>query len=149
MNDELISCILLPLSDDYLLLPNVAVAEVIAYIEPSDANSENSMIGFINWRGVSVPIICFEKASGLANKENKENSIRERIAILYNPDGDENKPYVGVKLLDNPKSFRAEVDSLVDETITVDDPSYISNQLSDAGRRLFIPNLDAMFERLI
>ena len=146
MSDEIIRCMLLPLAEDYLLLPHVTVAEVIAYVEPDESSDENKVIGAINWRGVSVPIISFEKVCDLAVKE---NSIRDRIAILYHPNGDEDKPYLGVKLIDIPKSFRAEVNGLVDEKVTIKQSDYIYNQLSNEGRRLFIPNLEYMFEQLI
>jgi len=144
--NEVIRCMLLPLAEDYALLPNVTVAEVITYVEPSNYSADKNVLGFIDWRGISVPIISFENICSLAKKE---SSIRDRIAILYHPDGDKTKPYLGIKLVDIPKSFRAESSSLVDEAINVEPSEFILNQMSHEERRLFIPNLDALFERLI
>lgn len=143
---EVIRCMLLPLAEDALLLPNVSVAEVIAYVEPTNKIENNYVIGSIDWRGATVPIVSFENLCNLASKE---NSIRDRIAIIYNPDGDINKPYLGIKLVDIPKSFRAEADNLIEESITIEQEEYITNQLIGDEKRLFIPNLDAMFEQLI
>ncbi len=144
-SEEVIRCMLLPLADDWLLLPNVTVAEIIGFYEPTDQNKKDDLLGYIDWRGVSVPIISFEKSCGLASKE---DSIRDRIAILYHPEGDVNLPYLGVKLIDIPKSFRATLNGLVDEAISIERTGLISNQLRDDDKRIFIPNLDAMFGML-
>lgn len=144
--NEVIRCMLLPLAEDALLLPNVSVAEVIAYVEPTNKTENNYVIGSIDWRGATVPIVSFESLCDLVNKE---NSIRDRIAIIYNPEGDVNKPYLGIKLVDIPKSFRAETDHLIEEAITIEQQEFITNQLIDDEKRIFIPNLDAMFEQLI
>jgi len=143
---ENIRCMLLPLAQDRLLLPNVAVAEVIAYVEPSStASGESETLGEIDWRGVKVPILSFER---LCQLDEAENSLRDRIAILYHPEGDENKPYLGVKLKDIPRSFLADANDLQDEVITINQAEYILNQLSHEGERVFIPNLDKLFNHL-
>ncbi len=142
---ENIRCMLLPLAQDWLLLPNVAVAEVIAYVESSSISSEYDILGEIDWRGVTVPILSFER---LCKLDEQDNSIRDRIAILYHPDGDKQKPYLGVKLSDIPRSFLADVDSLVDEEITLNQKEYVLNQLTHDGDRIFIPNLDELFKSL-
>ncbi len=142
--EDIIRCMLLPLAQDWLLLPNAAVAEIIAFVEPTQCDSD-LLIGFIDWRGVSVPIMSFEEVCGLAIKE---SSIRDRIAILYNPDGDEKKSYLGIKLIDIPMSFRAEKDKLVDEEILIDRAEFVVSQLNDDNRRLFIPNLDTIFKEV-
>lgn len=144
-SSNVIRCMLLPLTNDWLLLPNVTVAEVIAYVEPKNLSDAEPVIGNIDWRGVIVPVVSFENTCGL---ESRENSLRDRIAILYNPQGDEKKPYLGVKLTDIPKSFRAEENLLVEETISIQRTDLILNEISDEGRRVFIPNLEAMFQTL-
>lgn len=144
-SEDVIRCMLLPLAEDWMLLPNVTVAEIIAFVEPETKSENNNIIGVIDWRGASVPIISFEKSCGLALKD---NNIRDRIAILYHPDGDVDQPYMGVKLTDIPKSYRAKIKGLVEEEINIERSELIANQLSDDGMRIFIPNLDAMFQLL-
>lgn len=145
--NEAIRCMKLPLAEDWLLLPNVSVAEVIAFVEPKELNQDEAscLIGNIDWRGVSVPVLSFEKACLLTEKE---DSIRDRIAIIYNPNGDEKKPYVGVKLIDIPRSFRAETDNLIEEEISPEQKQLIKFQLSFEEQRLFVPDLDALFDQL-
>ncbi len=144
-NEETIRCMLLPLAEDWLLLPNATVAEVIAFVEPNQESDNDLLIGFIDWRGVTVPIMSFEEVCHLAIKE---NSIRDRLAIIYNPNGDEDNAYIGIKLTDIPRSFRAEKNNLVDETIDIEPSELVVSQLSDDNRRLFIPDLDVIFKKI-
>ena len=143
--EEIIRCMILPLADDWLLLPNVTVAEIIAFVEPKYPSDDDFLLGYMDWRGVKVPIIYFEDVCDLTKKE---NSIRDRIAILYHPDGDTENSYVGIKLTDIPRSFRAEVNNLEEEPISIERSDLVVKQIQDDNRRFFIPNLDAIFKQL-
>lgn len=53
--------LLLPLADRCLLLPNVAVAELIGYQAATAGPSEHAWcLGWISWRNQQVPLISFE-----------------------------------------------------------------------------------------
>lgn len=57
--------LLLPLSDRTLLLPNVAVAELIPYRAPRPAtNAPDWLLGQVAWRDLNLPLLSFEAASG-------------------------------------------------------------------------------------
>ncbi len=58
-------CLLLPLAGSNLLLPANAVVEVLpdANIEPVDG-SPGWMLGRVEWRSVSVPLVSFEALAG-------------------------------------------------------------------------------------
>ncbi len=56
--------LLLPLADRYLLLPNVAVAELIGYQQAVAAPADPAWsLGRISWREQQVPLISFEATS--------------------------------------------------------------------------------------
>ncbi len=59
-----ITGLLLSLSDRLLLLPNTAVAELVAYrnVQPA-VNSPSWLLGQIAWRDLSLPLLSFEAAS--------------------------------------------------------------------------------------
>ncbi|MCH8302671.1 MAG: chemotaxis protein CheW, partial [Proteobacteria bacterium] len=53
--EELYS-LLVPLSDDRLILPRACVAEVVRYTEPKQQpGSKNWMLGPISWHGRQLP----------------------------------------------------------------------------------------------
>ncbi|MDD0976012.1 chemotaxis protein CheW [Pseudomonas fontis] len=57
--------LLLPLSDRSLVLPNVAVAELIGYPPGSAAPDQAQwLMGWIDWRGQRLPLLNFEAACG-------------------------------------------------------------------------------------
>jgi chemosensory pili system protein ChpC len=59
-----LTVLLLPLADRTLLLPNVAVAELISYRPPLVTEGLPSwFLGQVSWRDLSLPLLSFEAAS--------------------------------------------------------------------------------------
>ena len=57
--------LLVPLADRNLLLPNVAVAELITYRAPQPvAGLPSWYLGQVAWRDLRLPLLSFEAASG-------------------------------------------------------------------------------------
>lgn len=71
--------LLLTLSDRLLLLPNTAVAELVAYrnVKPAE-HSPSWLLGQIAWRDLNLPLLSFEAASS-QTEVNLENA---RIVII-------------------------------------------------------------------
>ncbi|MBL7003656.1 MAG: chemotaxis protein CheW [Gammaproteobacteria bacterium] len=145
--NDVIRCMQLPLFDHWLLLPNAAIAEVISYADFSDISmsGDSVILGDIDWRGIKVPTLSFEMAVGL---DKPESTSKDRIAIIYNPAGGDKNAYIGVRLTDIPRSFRAETESLANEEIQLEDKTLVKFQISHQEQQLFIPNLDALFQLL-
>ena len=58
-NEEL-ACVLIPTTDDSLLLPNVCVAEIMPWRRlKSLSNGPQWCLGFAGWRGLSIPVIDY------------------------------------------------------------------------------------------
>lgn len=71
--------LLLTLSDRLILLPNTAVAELVAYRNVQAAeNSPSWLLGQIAWRDLSLPLLCFEAASSDAAVVTE----RSRVVII-------------------------------------------------------------------
>lgn len=63
-NPEQLACVLIPVQDTTLLLPNVSIAEIVDY-EPDPPNGDQEWIlGRLQWRGVSLPVLSWEGANG-------------------------------------------------------------------------------------
>jgi chemosensory pili system protein ChpC len=74
-----ISCLLIPVEGNNLLLPNASVAEVVDYQNPEPTHDTPAwFLGFIRWRGLRLPLISYEGANG---SNNNEISPRARIAV--------------------------------------------------------------------
>lgn len=60
-----LSCIVIPLADTQLLLPNVCVAEILPWRRVKALSETPSWcLGLLGWRGEMVPVIRFETLNG-------------------------------------------------------------------------------------
>lgn len=77
---SVIASLYLPMAGDKLLLPNVCVAEVVAYQDPvKPKKAPDYYLGLVKWRGIDVPLVCYE----VANKTGKfERAPGARIAVI-------------------------------------------------------------------
>lgn len=77
---SIIPSLYLPIADTQLLLPNVSVAEVVSYQEPSSDNSKpDYFLGLFSWRGINIPLISYEIAN---NKTAAKITSNTRVAVI-------------------------------------------------------------------
>ena len=75
-----IATLLIPMTNNQIILPNVTVAEIISYKPPRPrASSPAWYLGTLEWRSTVIPVISFEDANVEAS--NTSNS-HARIAII-------------------------------------------------------------------
>jgi chemosensory pili system protein ChpC len=144
-NAMAVRCMLLPLSAINLLVPNSAVAEIVGYSSPRPLpDSSEWFPGVVLWRGVYLPILKVEEMCAInAAPVNPRN----RIAILYNPNRDEELPYLGIHIQDIPRAYLAEVENM--ESASDDGlSSYLLSRVDEDHHSRFIPNLDKIIADL-
>lgn len=97
MSDPLpreIRCVLVPIGDLRLLLPNANIAEVITLSTPEPlAGAPDWMLGRIQWRGWRVPLVSFTK---LAGTEPGDADLSVRVAVLKALGGNPKLPFIAV-----------------------------------------------------
>ena len=107
--DELYS-LLVPLSEDRLIVPRTCVAEVVRYSPPEhEAGAHNWMLGTVNWNGRQLPVVSFEGALG---KEVPAPTGRTRIVVFYSSTGQLKTGYFGVLTQGFPQLVRVNKDVL-------------------------------------
>jgi len=99
-------CLLLPVTDTRLLLPNTAVAEVVGYSSVRAADSGPSwLVGDVAWEERRVPLLSYEAACG---DMAPEPSPRSRVALCYNIGERLHYDYLGVVTQGHPHLVRVE-----------------------------------------
>ena len=100
-----LTALLLPLADRYLLLPNVAIAELIDYQhgEPS-SDSPPWHLRQITWRDHALPLISFEAACGSPLVIGE----RARIVILNTLSGNPALKYIAMVVQGIPSSYKVD-----------------------------------------
>lgn len=62
---EQLPCVLIPVQDQTLLLPNVSIAEIVDYVDlQPDSSDRDWLLGWFQWRGLSLPVLSWEAANG-------------------------------------------------------------------------------------
>ena len=76
-----IYAVLMALEGDSLLLPNVAVAEVVQRerVQAPEPGAPDWFAGYLDWNSRRVPVICFEILNG---GKTSGRSRRDRVAII-------------------------------------------------------------------
>lgn len=135
--------LLLTLSDRLLLLPNTAVAELVAYrhVQPAE-NSPNWLLGQISWRDLNLPLLSFEAASSDATVVTE----RARVVIVNAIGGRPKFRYFGLLIQGIPRSTR------IDESLLSEQDETLLPLELDAvnieGEIAKIPDLIALEQKL-
>ncbi|GAB2557564.1 chemotaxis protein CheW [Rhodanobacter koreensis] len=97
MSDPLpreIRCVLVPVGNQRLLLPNATIAEVITQSKPEPvADAPHWLLGRIAWRGWRVPLVSFTQ---LAGTEEGDAELSVRVAVLKALGGNPKLPFIAV-----------------------------------------------------
>ena len=89
-----IRCVLVPVGDLRLLLPNATVAEVITLPTPEPVEGAPEwLLGRIAWRGWRVPLISFPK---LADAGEGDPELSVRVAVFKALGGNPELPFIAV-----------------------------------------------------
>ncbi len=141
---DTLHCLLIGLQQVNILLPNTAVAEVIAYTLPEAIeNVPEWFLGNIIWREEKIPLLSFELLSG---KGSQEHTV-SRIAVLNTLDGNPQLPYIAI-LIDGIPQLRLIQESNI--VVTEDDSGndVVAASIDLLGETVLIPDIDGLEQRL-
>lgn len=138
--------LLVPLADRTLLLPNVAVAELIPYRAPQvSAGMPAWFLGQIAWRDLRLPLLSFEAASdGQA-----QIGAGARVAVINALGGRPKVKFIALLVQGIPRSLKVGADllradaplapleldavSIGDDVLKIPDLIGLEQKLADAG----------------
>ena len=134
--DEVAS-LLIPMVGRPMLLPNVAVAEIVSWVEPEKQDGAPEwFLGNVSWRGVDVPLVSLE----LMNDTDVDEAYSgDRIAVL-NGVGGTKREFYAVSVQGLPRLIRVFGEEVSGEE-KLSEPAYDMNVLV-SGERAMIPDLD-------
>lgn len=139
MSDTEIRSVLVPISGSDLLMPNAAIAEIVAYTEPEPIEQAPEwLLGNVQWHGWQVPVIAF---SSLTEQRDQEPTEGAKICVTKSLIHHERMPYVGILAQGFPRLVT------VTETAMIEVPEGASH-IAIAGkaiigdRECMIPELD-------
>jgi len=146
---DTIRCLLIPLVTRKLLLPSVAVAEVLPYaaVEPV-ADSPAWLLGSMEWRSTTIPLLSFER---LVGESPAEEGVRHRVAVFHTL-AEEGKrmtpPFYGMAIQGIPHLIQLRESELtLLQTLPAEDPVLFRVEVQ--GQLATIPDLERLEEQLV
>jgi chemosensory pili system protein ChpC len=140
-SSELISCVLIPLQEYYLLLPNAAIAEVIPMpkLLPSTSSSSHNL-GSYTWQENVIPVINLE---GLFSNADITPSNRSKLGIFRTINATSTLPAYALPCLGSPQLIQIN-ESALNVVNQTELSEFIHCQIQIGSKVASIPNLDAI-----
>jgi chemosensory pili system protein ChpC len=139
MADKEIRTFIAPLIDGFMMLPNSAVAEVLAFERPEPFKQAPVwLLGELGWRDWQVPVICFEQMI----EKNSRTSVtpKARILIIKTLGESTQVNFIGLVIQGLPKLKKVTASSLVEKQ-TDNLPKILFSKVSIDGLEAVIPEL--------
>jgi len=145
--EELYS-LLVPLSEDRLIVPRACVAEVVRFSEPEkEPGAHFWMLGNVSWNGRSLPVVSFEGALG---KAVPPPTGRTRIVVFVASTGQLKTGYFGVLTQGFPQLVRVNRDVLkLDATDSWGDAAPVLCRVKMINEFPLIPDLERLETMLV
>lgn len=107
---DTVRTLIIPLAGRNLLLPNVAIAEVIPYIRPRAlAGGPEWLLGAISWRGLNIPLISFDRLHG---QDTAGTLAQARIAVFNSVQADSGLSFYAVVTAGIPQLKRVNAEAM-------------------------------------
>ena len=141
-----IRCMLIPLHEGHLLLPNATVAEVIGYRDPDPVDAAAAWLqGTVGWHQRAIPVVDFERMLG---RPEQGAGIRQRIAVCYGLNPDQRRPMLGIVAQGIPRLLRVSRQAIASAFAGSAGGSPVRMTLSVGGEELMVPDLDYLQSQL-
>lgn len=145
---DVLNAVLLPLRDERLLLPNLAIADAIGAggLRPAAAGAPDWLAGWISWQDLDLPVLHFERLNG---GPATESSGRARIVVLHPVTPGAGLPRLGLFCDGHPQLLSLARSAVEARPPRPDDrPELVLARVAAEGRDALIPDLTAIEARL-
>lgn len=140
--------VLIPAGQRYILLPNAAVAEIIVFKNPTPSPGAPAwLLGRLDWRGLNIPIISWERlVEGLQPNWGEQ---RIRIAVLNTLNGNPAVTHIGLLSVGLTRLTRIRADILHEDKTSTLSSNLIKASVSITGLPAWIPDLDELERKIL
>ncbi|HNP35884.1 MAG TPA: chemotaxis protein CheW [Woeseiaceae bacterium] len=141
--DDEVYSLLIPLTEDRLIVPRACVAEVVRFSKPQQQpGAQDWMLGSISWNTRELPIISYE---GLLGKPVPAATGRTRIVVFVASAGQLKNGYFGVVTQGFPQLVRVNRDVLrLDATDGWPDTAPVLCRVKMINEYPLIPDLEKL-----
>lgn len=144
---QLIKCVIFTLRKENVIVPNALVADIISVKDvQTTEHTPEWYLGFLNWRGVDVPLLSFESAAGHGVAKVNLNT---QAVVLYGVGqggvADENA-YLALVMSGVPHVSDFSREQIKSDDAEIDGHPMVAQKVRINGARVSILDVDAMVE---
>ena len=135
-----LSCVMIPLKDTQLLLPNVCVAEILPWRRVK-ALSETPpwCLGLLGWRGEMVPVVRFETLNGAPGEPRKSGRC---MVVMNRARNERGLPFYALATEGLPRMVQLTSDDMANESTKLGVAEQVVVKVGT--ETAVIPNLDVI-----
>lgn len=138
-NSQTLSCVMIPVIGRQLILPNVSIAEVVDYASnDAGTGAPDWLAGYLEWRGLSLPVVSYDAANGGNLTVPGEN--RGRIVVLNSVSPDKKLRFMALITQGIPSQVRIGQEQI--KQIEAENGPADLMLVDVDGETAWIPNLD-------
>ena len=144
---ESVRSLWLPLENTNLLVPNVAIAEVLNYRAPDPVqDGPDWLLGRLYWRDQDLPVISIERLCGYSLPQSERGS---RIAIINSVSAESSLRFFAMVTAGIPRLFNADADDLGESIAAARTlPETVADCVQIGSEDALIPNI-AVIQALV
>ncbi len=138
---ESVRSLWVPLDGVNLLVPNVAIAEVVNF-QPLDLVKDGPewLLGSLRWRNQDLPVVSMESICGFGVSRNARGA---RISILNSVRSDSTLSFYAMVTAGIPRLFSADNDALGESLLTTRSlPDSVADCIQIGSEEALIPDLE-------
>jgi chemosensory pili system protein ChpC len=147
VSDLIVRCLVLPLNNISLLVPNTLIAEVIEY-KAAEASGQTPewLTGILSWRGRKVPVISFERLIGRQTALMNEGR-RYVICNTVNPNS--HIPFIALEVQGIPHLVMVKNDMLEHDSKSHQAEPAVLAHLRLNEENVLVPNMEVLEKMLV
>jgi len=139
---EQIKCVLLTVNEDRIVLPNAAIAEIVPIRNIINvANKPGWMLGYLDWRGNSVPLVSFEALGGVRMPSLASGEVK--AAVVYAISGNKDFPFMSFLVQGAPQVINVVPSDVIENKEEIHHPA-IEQKLMIKGEMASILDLEKL-----
>lgn len=139
---DYVRSLVLPLERGNVLVPGALISEVISYVEARPvANAPAWILGVISWRGIALPVVSMEIATGGMSPT---VGVRARVAVLSTLSSESEVSFYGVVVQALPKVVLASKETVRAKTDQGTLPPFVYAEVELESGYAMIPNFQGL-----
>ncbi len=138
-----VRCLVVPSDAGFLLIPSASVAEIVP-LAFDQQEAEGTLLGYMAWRGVKVPVYSME---GMAGMDMPEFAKRSKAVIFYPWKGMDKNAFFALATQHDPRPRLISDNDFQETDAAKIESDFVSASFQYDGESALIPDLKAIAQQ--